>query len=141
MELSPHPHASHKPSRLSRFIHKHRRWLIPLGWLILLMALLFGYFNATSPYSRFSIIKPAFSTAVEGDHITIKANYTPHSYSRRLANFVGIYVRGAWDMVWNRIESPKLPRGDYNSIVYGIHALRFDPTKPYLISGDQFNAL
>ena len=137
-------HAFVRPKeRIHHFKEKHTGWfwtLCILGVLIFLIITSSAYLLATSPYSRDSIIKSPFTTSYTNGQVTITQNYTPHFYSGWWANLIG-YYRQAVGIVWDRIESPQMPGGSEKDIIAQIHALRFDPSKPYVISGDQFDGL
>lgn len=98
------------------------------------------YLIATSPYSSDTIIDPPFTTSYQNGQVVLTRHYTPHYYSGWLANSIG-YYKQAVTIVWDRLGSPKMPRGNTNQTIANIHKLRFDPSKPYVISGDQFDDL
>lgn len=125
------------------FKKQHTRWfwtLATLGMLIVFIITSSTYLLATSPYSRDSIVKSPFTTSYANGQVTIKQNYTPHFYSGWWADLIG-YYRQAVAIVWDRIEDPKMQGTSEKDIIAQIHALRFDPSKPYVISGDQFDGL
>lgn len=111
--------------------------------ITLFMAFVFAHawLHITNPYAARSIITSPHSTYVAKDTIRIKRNFRLRVLSGPLASAVGYYksgfliVQNAW------FGSYKSPKGSVESILQNIHRLRFDPSKPYLISGDQFSVL
>jgi hypothetical protein len=127
-ESSPKASSTVLPKKIGRVL------LLVLGVIVLS----FIYFLSSSPSSSDTFIQPAFSTTYNNGEVELKTNYTPHFYSGFWASLLGTYKQ-AVTIVWDRIESPKMPTGSEDQIVDGIYSLRFNPSAPYLISGDQFD--
>jgi hypothetical protein len=127
-------------SRILGFLGAHK---ILVGSVLGFFVLIIGsaaYLLATSPYSSDTIVQQPFTTAYVDNKVVITRHYTPHYYSGWLASTIG-YYKQAVSIVWDRMTSPKMPAGNTQSIIANIHAMRFDPSKPYVISGDQFDDL
>jgi len=118
----------------------HRGWMVAMAVVLITLVASFVYLLATSPYSRDSLVQAPFTTKFENGQVYLHKIYTPKFYSGWLPNAIGLYKQ-AVTIFWDRLTSPKIPQGDVQSIVDGIYKLRFDPAKPYLISGDQFDSL
>lgn len=117
-----------------------RKWLVTLTAAIAILSALVVYGLAADPYSSDSFVETPFTTTFENGQVVLHQHFTPHVYSGWLANAIG-YAEQALLVVWDRIRSPKEPAGTVQSITAAIYAQRFDPSKPYLISGDQFGEL
>lgn len=128
----PEPSPKASSTRLSRKIG--RILFLFLGVIVLS----FIYLLSSSPSSSDTFIQPAFATTYKNGEVELKTNYTPHFYNGFWASLLGTYKQ-VITIVWDRIESPKMPTGSEDQIVDGIYGLRFNPSAPYLISGDQFD--
>ena len=127
--------------RAYKISHPIRFWNLSILFAVVVLVVSSSmYLLSTSPYSRNSIVEQPFTTSFVGGKMTIAQHYTPHVYGGWWATMLG-YYKQAITIVWNRIESPKMPGGSEQDIIRQLHVLRFDPSKPYVISGDQFDAL
>lgn len=130
-------------TNIGAFKRRRKRWfwsaIIATGCIVFIISSSM-YLLSTSPYSRNSVIEQPFTTDYVNGKVTIAQHYTPRIYSGWWATMIG-YYRQAVAIVWDRIENPKMPGGSEKDIIAQIHALRFDPSKPYVISGDQFDGL
>ena len=118
-----------------------RKWLLTILGIIFLSVFAVTYLLATSPYSSDTMVKPPFTTAYVDGKVTLTQHYQPHVYSGGLAHFVGIYGKQLTSILWAWAQGPKVPAGNADTIIEGIHRIQFDPNKPYVISGDQFDGL
>lgn len=119
---------------------KKRLWLRWALGILAFIAITSGYLLLTSPYSRYTVVKPPFTTSYVDGHVTLAQNYKPHVYSGWWADVIGFYKQ-AVSIVWSRYNQAKIPANSEEAITAAIHAERFDPSKPYVISGDQFDGL
>ncbi len=103
-------------------------------------SLAFAY--VTNPFTRFTIVRGTYSARFGRDGLeTSDANtdlgLRQHPVFRLLAYYsCAVNVLGA-----RYLSSPRSRSGTINGIIADIHALRFDPERLLLISGDQFTAL
>jgi phosphatidylglycerophosphate synthase len=117
-----------------------RKWLVVLSGLVVVIFLFSVYSIAASPYSSDSFVQTPFTTSYRDGQIILIEHYTPHIYHSWYMSTVA-YLEQLVTVFWDRIRSPEEPPGNVQSIIANIHAQRFDPSKPYLISGDQFDGL
>lgn len=105
------------------------------------LLLLHVWLHLANPYARFNFIVKPFTTFLQGDEIHYKEHFTPKIYGSFLADLLGYYRQG-FLIVQNTFFGGGRIKGDTSEeIIYKIHEQRFDPSKPYLISGDQFSVL
>ncbi|MEI6222553.1 MAG: hypothetical protein WCP97_07345 [bacterium] len=114
------------------------------GCVFLLVAALstLAYLSTiTDPFSPNTIVNTPFTTTVDNGQIHLLQN------SALTINNNGVYEAFSWfksgyHMIVNaNWGSPKAASEDEDGIINDIHTLRFDPSKPYLISGDHFSVL
>lgn len=118
-----------------------RKWLFGLMLFIGFVLASAAYLLATSPYSSDTVVHPPFTTRYVDGKVVLTQHYTPKIYSGWWASKLGIYGKQLVSDVWFRLSSPKIAGNDVSSITAEIHRQRFDPSKPYIISGDQFDGL
>lgn len=110
---------------------------------IAVVALLLSHvwLHATNPYAKFNVVKRPYSIHIQKGSTTIKNQFRVRALRGPVASIFGYYksgfliVQNAW------FGSYPAASKDADSIINDIHKLRFDPSKPYLISGDQFSVL
>lgn len=104
--------------------------------------ILFHYFlHKNNPYSSGTYFVQPYETYVADGEIRYRQRYQLRVYGSRLASWYGYYVSG-FLIAKNTITGGKPTRATTeNDIIAEIHQKRFDPAKPYLISGDQFSVL
>lgn len=119
---------------------KVRRRIAQTFLLILIPLALFSYL--TNPFVRFSIIIDPYKkyeyvdgqVKLETDSALIVQD---DAFFRRLAQ-----LKSGWHIVENRFSrGGKAQQGSIDDIIREIHEVRFDPSEPYLISGDHFSQL
>lgn len=102
--------------------------------------LLVLYSALSNPYGRASRVKNPFDTERRGKNIRLYKRFDlkirKNLFWRSFA-----YAKCAWHIVSNVHAGKKAERGTVESVIRDIHQIRFDPKKPYLISGDHFNVL
>ncbi len=125
---------------LSRFTTRKPARYVWLGITGVVIATA-SLFHITNPYSQFSIVdQPYISTVADGE-ITIEKQFELRAYSGWFAHNIG-YLKSGFLIVQNAwFGSSPAAGNSADEIVASIHSLRFDPSKPYLISGDQFSVL
>ncbi len=105
------------------------------------LAALFGVFHLTNPYAQGSIVEQPYITPVVDGRITVEKQFELNAYDGWLAHNIG-YIKSGFLIVQNAWFGSTPAAGQTaEEIVASIHDLRFDPSKPYLISGDQFSVL
>lgn len=117
-----------------------RKFRILFGTGFLLVAF-HVWLSITNPYSSLSIVQQPYSTYVDKGQIKLKKNFNLNVYSSFLAQWLGYYKSGF--LILEHTFSPSHLTDKQLSIqtIGTIHARRFDPTKPYLISGEPFSVL
>jgi hypothetical protein len=98
-------------------------------------------FHVTNPYAKINIVQQPYITTVNGGNIFVDKQFNLHVASGSAASSVGYYKSGFLILQNALFGSYPAPSHTANGIIDDIHTLRFDPTKPYLISGDQFSVL
>lgn len=100
------------------------------------------WLHMTNPYASWSIVRQPYTTTISSNgNITVKKEFDLQVTNNAVARTVGYYksgfliVQNAW------FGSYQAPSANADDIIKDIHKLRFDPSKPYLISGDQFSVL
>ena len=109
-------------------------------FIIFLFIFLLGlwYADATSPYGKFSIVKPFFTTKIlPNGQIQLHQERPIYFVSTPLIQTV-TYQQRAFRTLENARFSEKPFFGTENQIIADIHRQRFDITKPYVISGAHF---
>lgn len=116
-------------------------------WLILLaitawVALGFAWFHFTNPYAALNVVQQPNTTAVlPSGEIAATKQFNLQTWGGGTAELVG-YAKSGFLIVQNAwFGSYKAPSQKADDIIRDINTLRFDPRKPYLISGDQFSVL
>lgn len=124
-----------------RYVRRHKLLVMSLVTTSALMSVSL-WFHLTNPYAFFNLVQRPFATTVNGDgSISLHKQFQLDTHSSSLAQGVGygksgfLITQNAW------FGSYRAPSRQADAIISDIHKLRFDPTKPYLISGDQFSVL
>jgi len=110
--------------------------------IALLLFVSFIWAHLTNPFVKGTIFKGPYRTFVDEDgNIGYVQNYQLRVFTGPLANTLG-YYKGGVLIVQNTFFKGAHARGTtVEAIIRDIHEQRFDPSKPYLISGDQFSVL
>lgn len=87
------------------------------------------------------MVQQPYTTKLENDKITYQQNFKLKVHGGPIADWLGYYKSGLLIVQNSLFGSPKVPGDTADEIIANIHKLRFDPSKPYLISGDQFSVL
>ena len=122
---------------LPRWHHRLRVF----GWGVLLLLAGHVWLAITDPYAKPSIVQSPYSASVDNGHITLKKNFTLNVYSNFAAQWLGYYKSGF--LIAEHTFSPAhlTDRQTPQQTIADIHAKRFDPSRPYLISGEPFSVL
>ncbi|HEX3082725.1 MAG TPA: hypothetical protein VHQ86_05775 [Candidatus Saccharimonadia bacterium] len=131
-----HYHLNQRPR--SR-IRKPRWWLGAIGGGLLALIL---WLTVTNPYGKISIIRAPYTTSVSHGTISVHKQFSLTVYNGTLADTFGYWVKDGFLLLQNTLFGSRPTKARTTAgIISEIHAKRFDPTKPYLISGDQFSVL
>lgn len=110
----------------------------------LLLLLVIGFhvwLHFSSPYASKSFVDQPYTTIVENGVVTYAQHYETWVWSNPLADFLGYYKQGFLIVENTLLGGKRINATDANAVIDEIHHIRFDPSKPYLISGDQFSVL
>lgn len=124
--------------------HPKRRFIIlaSVYYTALTIFFIHLWLHITNPYASLSIVQQPYTTEVapSGD-ITVKKQFDLQTYDNPIARNIGYYKSGFLILQNTHFGSRLAPSTSADNIIKDIHTLRFDPSKPYLISGDQFSVL
>ena len=96
----------------------------------------------TNPFSRFSIVKLPFRARLEKSTLeTVNNNSKLKTRNNFLWRWFAIYQCGLYIVTTRYFHSPPAKSQTVDGIIRDIHALRYNPNKLLLISGDHFNGL
>lgn len=107
-----------------------------------LLVIVHIYLYVVNPYARYTLFKNPYYThrTAQGD-ITYTRVHAVHIKANRLYDLLGYYQSGFF-IVLNRVHPIRPLRGKTpHAVLQQVYRIRFDPTKPYLISGDHFSML
>lgn len=109
--------------------------------LLLLFVGFHIWLHFSSPYAATPFVDLPYTTAVENGAITYTQQYKTWVLSNPLADLLGYYKQGFLIVENTLFGGKRINATDENAVIDEIHHIRFDPSKPYLISGDQFSVL
>lgn len=111
-------------------------WKIIIAFFILLAI----YAYLTNPFVRFSLVLDPYKEFALNSKAIAQAHRLRVRW-RRFFKFLAL-VKAGWHIVVGSFSRPYRARGEeLNHICENIHALRFNPRLPFLISGDHFSVL
>lgn len=114
----------------------------PKRSLLLLMFIAFHiWLHFSSPYATTSFVDQPYTTRIENDSVVYKQHYETWVWSNPLADLLGYYKQGFLIVENTLLGGKRINATNANAVIDEIHSIRFDPSKPYLISGDQFSVL
>ena len=118
-----------------------RRWKLYTTSIVLVI-FFHAWLSLVNPYARWNIAQQPFSTSVQTNgQISYTQHYQPRVCTNLLCDLLGYYRQG-FLIIQNTYIGGRPAKGDTAAqIIDYIHRVRFDPRKPYLISGDQFSVL
>lgn len=126
------------PTRWRRLrTFKSKRFLIPT-------VLIVGFhiwLHLSNPYAAVNFVQQPFTTKLENGQITYRQHFTPRVLSDPFSDLLGYYRQGFLIVQNTLFGGKEIKKDTPERIIDTIHTIRFDPSKPYLISGDQFSVL
>ena len=136
-------------ARLDRLSpHRFWKWLVRLlarfprtAATLILLVLFHSWLHLANPYAGVNFIQQPYSTKLVGNDIVYQQHHKTHIWSDPITDFIGYYRQGFLIVQNTLFGGHELPHTSASEIISDIHKVRFDPTKPYLISGDQFSVL
>lgn len=125
------------PARQRR--RRHRRLMYGVSLVLFASSL---YFHVTNPFVRFTVIAQPFNIVTDPDQqIWLTDNRVLRVRENRLSRKIAEFKCG-YHIISNVIAgSRKATAAEVEDIIADIHALRFNPRLPFLISGDHFSVL
>lgn len=99
------------------------------------------YLHATNPYASFNMVQQLYTTSIVDGKIYINNHFNVKVHDSKLADYIGYYKSGFLITQNTFLPYPKPSKNNPQAVIDDIHRLRFDPDKPYLISGNQFSVL
>lgn len=112
--------------------------------IILILSIMFLcllQLQLSDPYSPYTTIKSPFITSInQQGEIELHKQANVFISDNPFLQFLAFAQSGA-RMIAFALNSEKPLRGSERQIIYQIHSERFDPTKPYVISGAHFTDL
>jgi len=106
-------------------------------FVVTLLALI-TYSAFSNPYGRMSRVRNPFETKLQGRTIVLLKRFSL-KVTRSLFWRAFAYAKCAWHIVSNVNAGDKARSRSFEGVIRDIHKVRFNPKKPYLISGDHFN--
>lgn len=129
-----------KPKTAGPWWRPRKRLFIAAAGVVVLIIFHF-WLHITNPYAGWSIVQQPYTTSVDNGRVSLHKQFNLHVYSSPPAELLGYYKSG-FLIVQNTFFGSRPSRAtSVDDIIRDIHQLRFDPSKPYLISGDQFSVL
>lgn len=116
--------------------------LLFLITLLLVSALVFGQVTKTDPYFTDTAIRSPFTTQLEtSGQITLNSIYQPQLAQSKLSRALALVRTGLRIPFYSLIFTEKPLIGSESEIISQIHEQRFDPSKPYVITGSHYSDL
>ncbi len=97
------------------------------------------YAVLTNPYNKFSFVQNPYSTEDKNGAIILNTNASLSLATIPFASFFAFCKSGFHLLTSRYFGSQPIHGKSLTEIIQKIHSQRFDPSKPYLISGDQFS--
>ncbi len=130
-------------SQSSRFFthHRHRSLRKNIFFLVALLILLIGVFSyLTNPFVKFSLIKDPYPNIAMIDEQFHLQPTQPIYVSHGVIVESMALIKSGWHILTGKVRGgKKAPQASVEDIIRSIHALRFDPNEPFLISGDHYS--
>jgi phosphatidylglycerophosphate synthase len=117
-----------------------KKWLVWVSSFVCFVFLLSVYLLAACPYSSDTFAESPFTTRYEQGRVVLVQDYKMQVYHGWFFSSVS-YIQQMVADIWMRTQNRAEPGNTYAQIVANIHSQRFDPNRPYVISGDQFEGL
>ena len=100
------------------------------------------FLHLANPYASTNYFRSPYKTNVSEDGtIDYKRRYRLRVLRGPIADLLGYYRSGFLIVQNTLVGGKRIDRDSSDEIIEEIHRMRFDPKKPYLISGDQFSVL
>lgn len=115
--------------------------IIGVGAFFVVVAVFNTYLSFTNPYAKQNIIQQPYQTYIQDGKVKYQENFRLKVHGGPIADLLGYYKSGLLIVQNSLFGSRPVPGNNPAEITQNIHQLRFDPSKPYLISGDQFSVL
>lgn len=121
--------------------HRRRQRRIMYGVSLALFVVSI-YFHITNPFVRFTVVEQPFEVLSDQDHnIWLTETKVLRVRENRLSQKIAEFKCG-YHILSNVISGSQKARAtNTQEIIADIHALRFNPQLPFLISGDHFSVL
>ncbi len=121
-------------------LHHHHHYYSDAFALIALftLAALMIYSALSNPYGRISRVRNPFETEKRGRTIALHKRFDLEVKKSRFWRLFA-FAKCGWHIVSNVFAGEKAKSVTVQGVIRDIHRVRFDPKKPYLISGDHFN--
>ncbi|WP_043501508.1 hypothetical protein [Georgenia sp. SUBG003] len=114
--------------------------LAAVSALIALCSVVFTY--VTDPFSRFTMVRATYTARfTDGVLRTVDRNDRLVVRQGALWRMLAVYACGLQVLGTRYLRSPRSRAGTVDGVIADVHALRFDPGRLLLISGDHFTAL
>lgn len=110
--------------------------------ICVVLALLFvGISLLTDPYLMVNVIRSPYRTQIADGKISYEQVYKPLMLTNRFFDYIGYIKSGILILRHRYFGSRPLRYTSADKILKAIYSRRFNPDRPYLISGDQFSVL
>ncbi|HET9946746.1 MAG TPA: hypothetical protein VFQ63_01670 [Patescibacteria group bacterium] len=109
-----------------------------IGFFICFIFFINLWVFVTNPFHSLNIIQQPFSTTIKNNQIVLHQNYSLHVVTNPILRAFAYYKSAAHIIANVYLGSPKTLSLTESGIIAEIHQLRFNPSFPYLISGDHF---
>lgn len=111
----------------------------PIVWLVFFTILIGVWTYLTNPFvSKRSLFKNPYKAIIDKNTISIEKIYSVR-IRRGWHHKLFAYIHCAWQIVYYRLKRPRKTKAEtIDGIIAEILHERFNPRRPYLISGDHF---
>lgn len=107
-------------------------------FFVVTLALLILYSALSNPYGKISRVRNPFDTKLKGREILLVKRFTLKVKKSHFWHYFA-YAKCAWHIISNVRAGSKARSKSLEGVLRDIHRVRFNPKRPYLISGDHFN--
>ncbi len=119
----------------------YKNWVLNISLVFLVILMVFVlYVKLVDPYSPITIIKSPFSTILTNEEIKLTKNYDPVFVYNPFSKLITYLMMGVKIPSFAFFPEEKL-LGNNHQIIEQIHKERFDPSRPYIITGGHFSEL
>jgi len=110
------------------------------AFFLTIVIAVFSYF--TNPFVKFSVVKDPFSQVlIDQSLISLESSSDLYLKQNIFVNTL-VQLKSGWHIIGGRFGGgPKASGHTVDEIIKEIHADRFDPKEPFIISGDHFSLL